>query len=280
MLATFFVHDDEGWRLKGHAATPFYRWLASWGMSVRKPSDIGYTDEGYDLPELRVIQHVVPSGITETLKGVASRARMRKQTVEARVAKAVEIAQEQPDSSWLFWCGRNDESHLATQGLNGAVEVEGSDTPQHKAESFINFAEGQTRVLVTKPDIAGFGLNFQRCSRMVFVGIGDSFEQYYQAIRRCWRFGQTQPVEVHVVLSDIEVPVFENVLRKQAESDRMRAQLAQHVAQFEREEIEAVNSKFVYQPERKMLTPPWLQGDASNASSGSKSNRQLQLVLC
>ena len=244
MLSRFFVHDDEGWRLKGHATEAFYRWLASWAMSIKRPSDLGYADDGYILPELEIMPEIVPSSYTPagqlfitTLKGVGDRAAVRKQTIGVRVDAALRLIAQEPDEQWIVWCGLNDEGREIARRIPGAVLVEGSMAPDEKAAKLAAFADGQSRVLVTKVTIAGMGLNLQRCARMVFVGLSDSWEQYYQAIRRCWRFGQERGVKAHIVLSEPEEPIYWNILRKEKDAERMSQELVGHVATFERAEI-------------------------------------------
>jgi len=228
MLAAYFVHDsDTGWRLKGHAAGPMWRWMASWAWAIRRPSDMGYDDGDYALPPLDMFTSLVefdevPEGqlFATHLGGVGGRARVRRATADARVSRAAELVAEEPDEQWLLWCGLNDEARACAALIPGAVNVEGSWTPEDKARALLDFADGRIRVLVTKTSIAGFGMNFQRCARMAFVGLSDSWEAYYQAVRRCYRYGQTRPVHVHVVLSDLESAIAANIARKEREATR------------------------------------------------------------
>ena len=259
MLSAFFVHgsvDDkngkDGWRLKGHAEDAFYRWLASWGMAVRRPSDLGYDDDGFALPPLSirpefVTTDYVPEGqlFFGGLKGVTDRAAVRKSTLTDRVAKAAELVNASTEQ-WIVWHGLNAEGEALLAAIPDAVLVEGSQSPEVKAERLESFQDGKYRVLVTKPSIAGFGMNFQNAAHMAFVGLSDSWESYYQSIRRCWRFGQTKPVEVAIVLSDAEAAIYENVMEKEQEALRMQARLIEHVADFEREEIEGQTEAFEY----------------------------------
>lgn len=265
MLAAFFVHDDEGWRLKGHARDAFWRWLASWSMSMKRPSDLGYSDDGYDLPPLSIDSTILPTSYVPDgqlfatgLKGVGDRAAVRKSTMAERVSAAASVVNAEPDEQWLCWVGLNDESRAMTAAIPGAVEVQGSDTSESKAAALASFAAGDIRVLVTKTAIAGFGLNFQRCARMVFVGLSDSYEQYYQAIRRCWRFGQTRPVIARVVLTDLETGIYHNVIRKEREAQEMAGELVRHVAEFERAEIGRYGARTEYAPDVPMRLPRWL----------------------
>lgn len=243
MLASFFVHDDNGWRLKGHAEEPFYRWLASWGMSIRMPSDLGYSDDGYILPPLDIQPVWVetdyrPDGMLFNvgLRGIEDRAKVRKASFRDRVEAAARIVNADTDQ-WVVWCGLNDESELLGKLIPGSVTVEGSQKPDEKAAAIEAFQDGQYRVLVTKAKIAGYGLNLQNCHKMAFVGLSDSWEAYYQCIRRCYRFGQTQPVDVRIVLSEPERVIFDNVMRKEAEAREMSQKLTANVKEFEKTEL-------------------------------------------
>jgi len=246
MLAAYFIHDSDGWRLKGHGRGPMFRWLSSWAIALRKPADVGYPNEGYDLPPLDIRTHLVPIGEIEhngelitadSLKGVSGRAAVRRLTVAQRVDRAVELVKADPAEQWLLWTGRNDEARGLAEAIPGAVNVEGTWTPESKAAALLGFAHGDISVLVTKPSIAAFGLNWQRCARMAFVGLSDSYEQYYQCIRRCWRYGQQRAVQAHVVLTDAEQAIAENVASKEAESSALVAELV--AAMNERREIAA-----------------------------------------
>jgi len=231
MLAAYFVHDDDGWRLKGHAVLPMYRWMASWAIAVRRPSDLGHDDSLYELPPLNIHGEIVQVEMTPDdqlfatdLGGIGGRSAVRRATLQARAERAIDIAQR-PDQ-WIVWCGLNDEANTIAAALgDDAVNVEGSWSPEAKAEALEAFQDGGIRVLVTKPSIAGFGMNFQNCHQMIFCGVNDSYEAYYQAVRRCWRFGQTSPVDVHIVVSELEQQIVDNVRRKESEAANMTAQL-------------------------------------------------------
>lgn len=273
VLATFFTHasDDaraSGWRLKNHARPAFWRWLASWGMSLKKPSDLGYSNEGYELPSLHIRPLIVNADVKLTgrlfpdkLHGVGDRASVRRQTKDARVKATLDLIDSHGREPWIAWCGLNEEGQdLAKLLGDRAILVEGSQSPEEKAEKLESFTQSSDAVLVTKTTIAGFGLNFQHCARMAFVGMGDSYEQYYQAIRRCWRFGQTRPVEAHVVLSEPEQEIYWNVLRKENEAEEMARELVQHVAAFERTELGKMPSTYEYEAQRPMRLPAWMAG--------------------
>lgn len=236
MLAAYFVHDDAGWRLKGHAADPMFEWMASWAIAARRPSDVGGDDTLYRLPPLDILPVTVAVEIEQDgqlfatdLGGVGGRAKVRKSTMAARVDAACKLV-DRP-GQWIAWCGLNDEADMIAKATDGAVNVHGTMSPDEKADAFEAFQDGEVRVLVTKPSIAGFGMNFQNCSRMVFVGLNDSWESYYQAVRRCWRFGQTQPVEAHVVVSELEQQIVDNVRRKEAEVAAWVDRLVHHTNQ-------------------------------------------------
>lgn len=232
MLAAYFVHDDEGWRLKGHARHAMFRWMTSWAVALRRPSDIGGSDDGYVLPGLEIVSHLLPVDVqvegqlfTTDLGGVGGRAQVRRATLDARVERVAKLVCNEPDESWLLWCGLNDEARKLAALLPGSVNVEGDWKPEAKAEALLAFADGRQRVLITKPSIASLGLNLQRCARMAFVGLSDSYEQYYQAIRRCYRFGQSRVVHAHVVLSELERAIADNVASKQHGHNEMTAEL-------------------------------------------------------
>jgi hypothetical protein len=238
MLAQYFVHDGgetQKWRLKGHAEGVFWRWLASWAVMIRKPSDLGYEDGAFQLPGCRIIQHQVQAktAFGEFLfpvdaRTLQERLAARRDTLQERceAAAALVNASKEP---WLVWCGLNPEADLLTKLIPGAVNVQGKDKREVKEQAMLDFVGGRTRVLVSKPSICGFGLNFQHCHNMAFVGLSDSYEQFYQALRRCWRFGQTREVQAHVITADIEGAVVANIQRKEADSERMAVEMVRHM---------------------------------------------------
>ncbi|MGH3501263.1 MAG: helicase-related protein [Nocardioidaceae bacterium] len=228
MLATYFIHDDEGWRLKSHATRPMYQWMATWALAMRRPSDLGYPDGDYQLPGLDIIPELLPVDIdapgqlfATDLGGVGGRAKVRKQTLEARCEHAASLVAKEPDEPWLLWCGLNDEAQTLARLIPGAVNVHGSMPPDEKAATLLAFADGDIPVLVSKPSIAGHGMNFQRCARMAFVGLDDSWEKYFQAIRRCHRYGQTRRVHAHLVLSELEQQIAVNLAKKEHQADQL-----------------------------------------------------------
>jgi len=246
MLASFFVHDGgetSVWRIKGHAQRDFWQWCAGWAIMMRTPADIGFRSDGYVLPPLRIIKHQVESGIeaTDTIFAMPARSledqrAARRKTMPYRVAKVATLAAAS-DEPWLVWCEMNDEGDLLAGTIPDSVQVAGSDDESNKCARMLGFADGEHRVMVTKPKLAGFGLNWQHCNKMAFVGLSHSYEQFYQAIRRCWRFGQTRPVEVHVITTDVESEVLLNIERKQAEADAMIAGMVEHMSEITKHDI-------------------------------------------
>lgn len=239
MLAEFFINDGLSaahWRLKGHAQQLYWRWIRTWAMALRSPADLGYSQAGFELPELNVdVLTVDADAVSEDrlfavpVSTLAERRQARRESLSQRV----EIAAGQvnaTDEPCLVWCDLNAESDALTRAIPDAVEVRGSDSPDEKEARLLAFVNGDARVLVTKPRIGGWGLNLQHCHRMVFVGLSDSYESYYQAVRRCWRYGQTNPVEVTIIASSREQAVLENVRRKQAQAEQMFEQLAKAAA--------------------------------------------------
>lgn len=234
MLATYFCHDGgetSVWRLKGHAVDDFWAWVASWAVMIRRPSDIGFSDDGFELPPLRIHVHEVKANIVREgelfgmpVLALDEQRKARRATLAARVERAADIANS-TDEPVLVWCELNDESDALETAIHGAVSVSGSDTDEAKSTRMMDFARGDVRALVTKPKIAGFGMNWQTCNTMVFVGLSHSYEQFYQAVRRCWRFGQQSPVDVHIITSDAERAVLDNIQDKQSKADEMVGQM-------------------------------------------------------
>lgn len=271
MLATFFAHDGgdtQKWRLKGHAEDEFWKWMASWAVMLRKPSDLGYSDEGYDLPPLTRHQHVVaaeyaPSMDTGLLfpmeaRTMQERLSARRDTVAERVRLAASITPT--DRPFVWWCNLNAESEQLVKAIPGAVETRGSDTDDEKERKLNDFSEGRTRVLVTKPGVAGFGMNWQHCADTGFVGLNDSFEQVYQAERRFWRFGQAKPVTVHFISAETEGAVVANLRRKEADAERMAASMVMHMADLSSQAVRGmVRDRADYNPTQPMRLPDFVR---------------------
>lgn len=271
MLSEFFVHDGgdtQTWRLKGHARREFWRWVASWAALVRSPADLGFDASRYELPALRVSQHTTPSaghcqestGMLFALEAntLSERRDARRSSLEGRVAACAELVNNDRQP-WIVWCDLNAEGDALRAAIPDAVEIRGSDDPEVKERRLIDFAAGNIRVLVTKPSIAGFGLNWQHCARMAFVGVTDSWEAYYQAVRRCWRFGQNREVEVHIFASDLEGAVVSNLARKEKDAKAMADALSAETKDAVMEEVTGViRNTNPYSPERTANIPSWL----------------------
>jgi hypothetical protein len=272
MLAMFFVHDGgdtSKWRLKGHAEGDFWRWMCSWAVMMRRPSDLGYKNDGYVLPPLRTHQHTVaveyrPNIDAGTLFPIEAntmqeRIAARRASVLDRVRAAADLVNGN-DRQWVCWCQLNDESELLAKSIPGAVELCGSDKENVKERKILDFTDGRIRVIVTKPSLAGFGLNWQQCRDTVFVGLNDSFEQVFQSIRRFWRFGQTQAVNVHFIASEMEGAVVSNLRRKEEDAERMAEMMVAHMSDLSSGLVRGVvRDRADYQPSVPMLIPDFMR---------------------
>ena len=272
MLSTFFCHDGGNtskWRLKGHAETKFFEWVASWACCITNPADLGYDGSAFFLPELNIVEIVTKSGnieddsgqmllFAETVQTMNERRAARRNSMGDRVRAAAEIANSSNDQV-LVWCDLNAESEALTDAIDGAVEVRGSQSPEYKEAAMNGFTDGTNRVLVSKPSIAGWGMNWQQCNTMIFVGLSDSFEAYYQAMRRCWRFGQTRPVTVYIIISEAEGCVKQNIERKQADAQRMTQELVKFTKDILAAEIRhTVRMSESYITTERMVIPAWI----------------------
>jgi DNA modification methylase/superfamily II DNA or RNA helicase len=233
------------WRLKHHAEQVFFKWMATWSISLTKPSDLGYDDNGFTLPPLTITPHFVKSDYIPVdqlmfthIGGIKNSAEIRRKTIAARLDLLKTIIKDD-DEQWIIWCGLSAESNKVYREFadKGAIEVIGADSPEHKADAFEGFQDGKYRILITKPRIGGFGMNFQNAHKMVFFGLNYSWEQYYQAVRREWRYMQTSPVDVHIIMSDVETEIYENVMRKDALAKVMRAKLIEQITNYEKGEL-------------------------------------------
>ena len=261
MLSMFFVHDGgetSKWRLKGHAQDVFWQWLASFSVFVDNPRNIGYEVKGYDLPTLHINEIVVDGNepIKETLS-LTERRDARRDSIFSRCEKAAEICNNS-DEQFLVWCDLNDESAKLHELITDSVEVKGSDKDSHKTNSMLGFSTNNYRVLVTKPSIAGFGMNWQNCHNMIFTGLSDSYEQYYQALRRCWRFGQTSEVNVYIIISAREGCVKDNIERKQKDFLLMQSEMTKYTKEITKKELKSTcRISTPYEPTQTMIIPTW-----------------------
>jgi len=272
MLTRWFIHDsaDTGnWRMKGHAVQDFWNWVASWARCVSKPSDLGFSDDGYDLPPLDLKRHIVEAdrsldagaekdGQARLFRmpdtSATSIHREKRMTTDARADVIAALVAQEPGEAWVVWCDTDYEADALADRIPGAVEVRGSMSPDVKEANLTMFSTGQVRVIITKPSIAGFGLNWQHSARMAFVGLSFSYESFYQAIRRCWRFGQSRPVSVHVACADTEESIWQIVSRKAGDHDAMKAEMTAAMARASH----SVPEQAPYQPAKPLALPQWI----------------------
>jgi superfamily II DNA or RNA helicase len=277
MLAEYMTHDGsetQKWMLKGHAVKLFWEWVASWAVAVRTPSDLNYPNAGYDLPPLNIETHVVdPDDDTTSraagllfampARGLHEQRVARRASLDQRVEHVAELVAREPNESFLVWCDLNDEGDALEESIPGSVQVAGSDTPEFKEQAVIDFIEGRTRVLISKSSIFGFGMNLQNCARMAFVGVTHSFEQFFQATRRCWRFGQKRAVNVHIVGSTLDTEVLANLRRKERESAAMIGSMVDAMRDKQLENVRgAVRETNVYKPST-LVMPEWLTSECA-----------------
>lgn len=267
MLTRWFINDTSQagtYRVKGHAVGPFWDWVSSWARCVGKPSDLGaYKDDGFVLPPLTVHRHVIDVDVTRDRGerlfrlpdlSATSVHQEKRLTIGERAAKVAALVAAEPHEPWLIWCETDYEADALARAIPSAVDVRGSQSLEAKEGALMGFVDGTVRVLITKPKLAGFGLNLQHCARVAFVGPTFSFEAYYQAIRRAWRFGQTRAVDVHVVMASTEVDVW-NILTRKAEDHRaMQLEMFAAMRRAQTNEAPAV----AYSPTHAGQLPAWL----------------------
>jgi DNA modification methylase len=246
MLATYFVNDtgDTGtWRLKGWGASKFWEWMGSWSVVLRNPSDLGFDGSKYILPAPQYIEHVVKTDVigdelfSRPAMGLAERRKAQRDSIEARCHALAEVVNADTSEPWLIWCHLNDEAELLQSLIPGSINVQGSDKAEYKAEQMMAFSHGKLRVLISKPKICGFGMNWQHCARMAFVGLDDSFEKFYQAVRRCYRFGQKRSVHVHLFTAENEGQILANLKRKEIQHHEMSENMIEHMKDIMNQEL-------------------------------------------
>lgn len=268
MLSTFFVHDGgdtSKWRLKGHAEEEYWKWICQWAVMLRQPSDLGYENNGFVLPELRYHHHVVKS--KKNLDGflfpveaqtLLERRGARRDSLNERVELCAALVNESTEP-WLIWCDLNAEGDALAKLIPDAVQVAGRDKDEDKEARMFGFSEGNHRALISKPSICGWGMNWQHCNNVAFVGLSDSWEQWYQAIRRVWRFGQTKEVNCHVITSEAEGAVVKNIQRKENDAAKMAREMVKHMSVYNTEAIRGtVRTSDVYSPMVPASVPEWL----------------------
>lgn len=271
MLVRWFIHDsaDTGeWRLKRPAIADFWAWVATWSRMISKPSDIGANDAGYDLHALNLHRHIVEADISQDTgeflfripnTSATSIHDEKRRTIEGRADALAEIVANDPSEPWVIWCDTDYEQDALAKRMPHFVDVRGSMPPEKKEAGLVAFSTGKASGIITKPSIAGFGLNWQHCARIGFVGLSFSYESFYQAVRRCWRFGQERPVECHIVMADTERAIFDVVSRKQGDHDTMKRQM---MAAMKRASAPRVRLP-EYVPDHIAPVPAWLKEMAS-----------------
>jgi DNA modification methylase len=255
--ALFFTQDGNtthNWRLKGHAKGDFWKWMAEWSVAIRYPSDLGYDDDGFILPELRMHEVTVDGATMDgwlvpvVARTLSERRQARRESLEDRVKVAADLVNNSTEP-WLIWCDLNKESDALRRAIPDAIEVAGRHSNEHKRDAMLGFSDGRYRVIVTKPTIAGHGMNWQHCNNMAFVGLSDSYEQQYQAIRRCWRFMQTKPVDVHVITATTEGAVVVNIKRKEQQAAMMFEEIVKRLTVHSELSVKAVKDEMIMEYE-------------------------------
>lgn len=265
--ALFFTQDgntSNKFRLKRHAEQHFWEWMASWSVAIRMPSDLGYENGDFVLPPLEVHQHTVDieSYQAGTLFAMEATTLQEQRTVsrnsiDDRVAVAAEMINGS-NEPWVVWCNLNDESAALAKAIPDAIEVKGSDSNEHKEDALLGFSDGRYRVIVTKPSIAGFGMNWQHCHNAAYVGLSHSYEQFYQSVRRIYRFGQTKPVHAHIITTSADGSVVQNIQRKEHQATEMFEQIVKHMAIYT--DIRGVGRhEMEYKPEQIIKIPGWVK---------------------
>ena len=246
MLATYFINDagDTGtWILKGWGQSRFWEWMGTWAVVLRSPADLGFDGSRYDLPALTYHEHVVQTEalgdelFSRPAQTMLERRKAQRDSIEARCAALAEIVNAEPNEPWLIWCHLNDEADLIKSMIPGCVNVQGSDSPESKTKNLLGFAHGEVQFLASKPRIAGYGMNWQHCARVAFVGLDDSFEKFYQAVRRCYRFGQKREVQVHIFTAENEGQILQNIKRKEVLHHEMSANMIEHMRDIMNKEL-------------------------------------------
>lgn len=269
MLSEFFMHDGKNtskWMLMRHAQEKFWRWIASWAVMIRKPSDIGFSDEGYDLPPLNMFDHIIPAEKPQDgylfvmdAKTLEDQRLAKRQSLPGRIQKAAELVASKPNEQWLIWCDLNDEGDELQRLIKGSVQIAGRDKDEFKEEAITDFTLNKYNVLITKSSIAGYGMNLQNCHNMIFAGLSHSFEMTYQAIRRCWRFGQFNPVDCHIITSEMEGAIAANIQRKERDMEHMMDEMVKYMSLIMKSNLGSSKHDYTeYNPQLLIQLPEWL----------------------
>lgn len=273
MLSRWFLADQSEmgrYRLKRHAVNSFWNWVASWARCAEKPSDLGGDDTGYNLPPLNLHRHIVKTDIVSDAGEDEGQGRLfripsasatsihkeKRKTAHDRAAKIADLVKAEPGESWIIWVDTDYDADAVKALLPDATEVHGRMTPEQKEAGLADFSEGRARILITKGSIAGFGLNWQHCARVAFVGLSYSYEAFYQSVRRCWRYGQTRPVDVHVACAETEESIWQAIARKRDDHDTMKVAMRAAMA---RAQHETRSTKQDYQPAQPAALPSWME---------------------
>jgi hypothetical protein len=273
MLSRWFLADQSEmgrYRLKRHAVNSFWNWVASWARCAEKPSDLGGDDAGYNLPPLNLHRHIVKTDIVSDAGEDEGQGRLfripsasatsihkeKRKTAHDRAAKIADLVKAEPGESWIIWVDTDYDADAVKALLPDATEVHGRMTPEQKEAGLADFSEGRARILITKGSIAGFGLNWQHCARVAFVGLSYSYEAFYQSVRRCWRYGQTRPVDVHVACAETEESIWQAIARKRDDHDTMKVAMRAAMA---RAQHETRSTKQDYQPAQPAALPSWME---------------------
>ena len=267
IIALFFKQDGNSthhWKLKGHAEKDFWQWVCSWAINIRKPSDLGYVDGAFILPKLNLIEHTIQ--IQKPMDGwlfpvqastLSERRAARRASLTGRVEIAAQLAKSN-SGQWVFWCDLNDESK-ALADMIGAVEVTGATSEDERERIMLGFLDGTIKDVVTKASLWGFGLNLQCCHQCACVGLSDSYERFYQLVRRFWRFGQTEPVDCHIITSEAEGAVLANIHRKERDSNKMIDEMVKNMADITSLQIKGQTRDVMdYSPTTELAIPAWL----------------------
>ena len=268
MISRWFLNDSMkagGYRLKAHAEKDYWAWVASWSVCIEKPSDIGFSDDGWDMPALNIEQHIVAVDITKGAEGKLYRQadlsatglhKEMRLTAADRARKVAELVEAEPDTPWIVWVNTDYEADEVRKLIPQFMEVSGRDSVAEKERKLMAFSSGAERGIITKPKIAAFGLNWQHCHNMAFVGLSYSYEAMYQAIRRSWRFGQKYAVNAHLVTAETEGPVLETILDKQRKHLAMKAAMVEAMKTVGGQT--GRNRPIKYMPTMAMEIPKWM----------------------
>lgn len=283
MLATFFFHDGGNtskWRLKRHAQKDFWRWLCSWAVNIRKPSDLGYDDAGFDLPPLEMHEHIVESNqkmdgylFALPASSLQERREARRESLNERVQKAASIVSLNPSEQWFFWCNLNLESESIAEKLK-SEEIRGATEESERERITDGFLNGRILRVVSKPSLYGFGINLQNCHNTILIGISDSYEEFYQVIRRFWRFGQQRPVNAHIIISSLEGAVLANIKRKELAARQMADEMVGYMSDISSAEIKSLSRESIeYNPTQPMRLPEFFYDTKKEIEPIKRSNK-------